>query len=395
MKVAYFVHDLSDAAAARRVQMLRAGGADMAIAGFRRTEKPVVALAGIPALDLGRTFDGRLAHRAGLVARHSASVRAFREIAAGADIVLARNLEMLAIAAAARRVHAPRAKLVYECLDIHRVMCGAGVASIALRELERVLLGACSSVLVSAPAFATEYFRRRHRHLPPLLLVENKVLAPLAGVARPAAGTRTAGAPWKIGWFGNLRCRKSLLMLREIAARARGGVEVVMRGRVSPLTLPDFETLTAGAPNIRYLGPYSQADLARLYGEVHFAWSVDYTDEGLNSDWLLPNRIYEGGFFNTPSLAERRKAIGAWLAEKGAGVLLDDPVEDALRFFAGLTPEAYKVLEQRSAAIDSAALAFDPAGCVELLGALAAAERPAASAIRTSLAGPGVAGNKS
>jgi succinoglycan biosynthesis protein ExoL len=309
--------------------------------------------------------------------------------------VLARNLEMLAIAAAARRVHAPRARLVYECLDIHRVMCGTGPASIGLRALEGALLDACSAVLVSAPAFIKEYFQRRHRRLPPLLLVENKVLAPLAGVARPAAGARRAGAPWKIGWFGNLRCHKSLLMLREIATRARGNVEVILRGRPSPLALPDFETLTAGVPNLRYLGPYVQADLPRLYGEVHFAWSIDYTDEGLNSDWLLPNRIYEGGFFNTPSLAERRKAIGAWLAEKGAGVLLDDPVEDSLRFLESLTPDAYKVLEERTAAIDTSALAFDAAGCAELVGTLAVSERPAPSAIRPAAAGPRVAGNKS
>ena len=36
MKIAYFVHDLSDAAVAKRVGMLRDAGAEVALFGFRR-----------------------------------------------------------------------------------------------------------------------------------------------------------------------------------------------------------------------------------------------------------------------------------------------------------------------------------------------------------------------
>ena len=45
---------------------------------------------------------------------------------AGADVVLARNLEMLIIASRARNLYAPRAALVYECLDIHRLLLSQG-----------------------------------------------------------------------------------------------------------------------------------------------------------------------------------------------------------------------------------------------------------------------------
>jgi len=376
LKIAYFVHDLSDATVVRRVRMLQAGGAQLAVAGFRRTAQPASAAA----IDLGRTYDGRLGHRAALVARQLLRLSSLGGMVGGADVILARNLEMLALAAAARRAFAPRARLVYECLDIHRALCDDGAASAALRAVEAALLGACSAVVVSAPAFTSEYFAKRHRRMPRILLVENKVLAPLAGLQRPAPGLRESGPPWRIGWFGQLRCRRSVALLKEIARRGDGAIEVVMRGRPSAHYLPDLESLVAGAPHVRFEGPYAQGDLARIYAGVHFAWSVDLTEQGLNSDWLLPNRIYEGTFFNTPSIAERGKAIGAWLAEKGTGLLVDDVVEDTLHRLQALAPRAYAELEASAARVDTDAIAFDAEGCRALVAALdhaPAAERVA------------------
>lgn len=374
MKIAYLAWDLWDAATARRVGMLQAGGAELAVAGFRRRDQPPAPICGVSAVDLGRTFDGRLAHRAARVGARCAHPAALQRVVHSADVILARNLEMLAIAAVARRAYAPLAKLVYECLDVHRLMCGTGGLSAALRALESALLRSCSAVLVSAPAFVTEYFEKRHRRLPRMLLVENKLLRP---AERPAPPARRAGPPWRIGWFGNVRCRKSVALLKEIVRRARGTVEVVIRGRPSAHTLSDLEHLIADTPQIRFEGPYAQADLARIYGEVHFAWSLDFTDERMNSDWLLPNRIYEGSFFNTPSIAERRKAIGAWLADKGAGLLVDDPLEDVVRALATLTPPQYSLLQQRTSAIDTRALAFDRDACRNLVVALGSAPRNA------------------
>lgn len=370
MRIAYLAWDLWDAATVRRVQMLQAGGARLAVAGFRRRDEAPAEVAGVHPLDLGRTFDGRLAHRAALVALRCARLSGLRELVRDADVIIARNLEMLAIAAAARRAFAPRAKLVYECLDIHRLMCGSGAPSAALRALEGALLRSCAGVIVSAPAFISQYFERYHRHLPPMLLVENKLLS---NSQRPAAPSRQPGPAWRIGWFGNVRCRKSVELLKEIARRANGAVEVVIRGRPSAHTLADLDALIAGAPHVRFAGAYAQADLAAIYADVHFAWSLDFTDEGHNSDWLLPNRIYEGSFFNTPSIAERGKAIGTWLAEKGAGLLVDDPVADIVSALTSMTPDEYRLLENRTARIDTRALAFDADACRNLVVTLSAA----------------------
>src|SRR5205085_2909283 len=89
-----------------------------------------------------------------------------------------------------------------------------------------------------------------------------------------------------------------------------------------------------------------------------------------NSDWLLPNRIYEGSFFNTPSIAERHKAIGGWLADKRAGLLVEDPVGEVVRALTALRPQDYRSLQERTAEIDTRSLAFDRDACKDLVDAL-------------------------
>jgi hypothetical protein len=158
LKVAYFVHDLNDAAVAKRVWMLQQAGAEVRLAGFHRGPAPPKSVCGLTPLDLGRTHDARLLSRAGSVLGAVALAPLRRGFMAGTEVVLARNLEAYAVAAAARALHAPRARLAYECLDVHRLMLGRGRASRALRALESGLMNRSQALIVSSPAFVSAYF---------------------------------------------------------------------------------------------------------------------------------------------------------------------------------------------------------------------------------------------
>ena len=107
MRIAYFVHDLNDPAVAKRVWMLQGAGAEVRLAGFRRTAAPVDSVAGLKPLDLGRTQDARLLSRIGSVLRNLLAAPGRRRWMEGCEIVLARNLEVLAVAALTRSLHAP------------------------------------------------------------------------------------------------------------------------------------------------------------------------------------------------------------------------------------------------------------------------------------------------
>jgi succinoglycan biosynthesis protein ExoL len=180
VKIAYFVHDLSDAAVAKRIGMLREAGAQVSLFGFRRTAEPIPVVAGVDAFNLGRTADARLLSRCASVLNGLCRAPLWRAHLADADVVMARNLEVYVIAALARRLHAPRARMAYECLDIHRLMLGAGPASRALRAVEGALMDASDLLIVSSPAFVRDYFeplQRLGQRKIDTLLVENKAVA--------------------------------------------------------------------------------------------------------------------------------------------------------------------------------------------------------------------------
>ena len=102
MKLAYFVHDLADPAVSRRLKMLKAGGAEPVVIGFRRTEAAPDRLEDCPVVALGQTFDARLGHRAKMTAKAALRSGRLRRLIRGAEVVLCRQLEMLAVGEAAR-----------------------------------------------------------------------------------------------------------------------------------------------------------------------------------------------------------------------------------------------------------------------------------------------------
>jgi hypothetical protein len=371
VKVAYFVHDLSDPSVHRRVRMLLAGGASVVLFGFRRSADAVDAVEGVRTIDLGRTRNAKLAQRAVSVAKALTGVDRLAEELRGVDAVLARNLEMLLVGARARKRHAPRVPLIYECLDIHRLLLSSGVAGSILRRFESRLWREVDLLLTSSPAFLRNYFEPRG--FPAAVrLVENKVL--WLGRRRDAdlPPARPPGPPWRIGWFGMIRCRKSLDILRSLARRADGGVEVIIRGRPSDAVFPDFAASIAGSPHIRFAGLYrNPQDLPSIYGEVHFNWVVDYFEDGQNSSWLLPNRIYEGGMLGAVPIALAHVETANWLTRQGAGVVVREPLEENLAgFFGSLDPAIYSRFAAEIAALPRRNLVDGPGECRELVRAM-------------------------
>ncbi|MGA9765478.1 MAG: glycosyltransferase [Rhodomicrobium sp.] len=371
VKIAYFVPDLDDPAVGRRVSMFTLGGAKVQLTGFHRGAEPVVSVNGVPATDLGRTEPAKLVSRVLSVAKSALRPAAIGDAVRGADVIVARNLEMLTLAVRARNRFARHVPVVYECLDIHRLLLSQGPAGRALRLLEDRLWRETDLLLTSSPAFVRNYFALRELPMPHRL-VENKVMH-LDGEAAVLAPKRPdPGQPWRIGWFGALRCRTSFDMLARLARELPGTIEIVLRGRPSSPVFPDFEADIARMPGVSFKGAYrNPEDLSAIYGGVHFAWAIDYFEASQNSAWLLPNRIYEGSLWGAVPLALMDVETGKWLAARNAGVLLPDPPYEALRsFFASLSADRYLSLAGAVARIPRSDLAEDAQSCRALIGSL-------------------------
>ncbi len=374
-KILYLAHDLADAAVHKRVSMLRDGGAVLTVAGVRRTSRPVRDVAGYVPIDLGQTHNGKFAQRIWAVLRH-VLFPACESVFAGAEIIIARNLEMLAIGARyAADLSSP--VLVYESLDIHRLLLNKGPAGILLRHMEAWLSKKAAVLITSSPGFIDAYF---FRYAMPVRLIENKVYDPQGKIpVENVWAARPAGPPWKIGWFGVIRCRKSLQLLANLAVLSGGAVEIIIRGRPALDQIPDFYDVISRTPGMHFAGAYKYPEeLADIYREVHFCWAVDFYEEDGNSSLLLPNRLYEGGLFNAVPIALKSVVTGRFLDRLKIGVTLNEPLHQSLPlFFDTLTTDHYHALEESSTKTPQSVWHHDKKDCQSLVSYLASLQSPA------------------
>jgi succinoglycan biosynthesis protein ExoL len=371
LKILYLVHNLADAAVARRVSMMRSGGAEIVVAGFRRENMAIPELDGVPCIELGETFDARFGQRLLAVFRAFRSITDRIDRSDVPDVIVARNLEMLSLASRLQGSWPSHPPIVYECLDIHRLLLRDDVVGRSMRAVERHLVRKSSLLLTSSPAFIREYFEAYGLGAPETLLVENKVFYESGERgANPALSEPEASpGPLRIGWFGALRCRKSLQILAQFSNDMGGEVEVVLRGRPALTEFDDFHGFVDAQKYMRFEGPYSNpGDLARIYSDVHFTWAIDYFEEGQNSKWLLPNRIYEGCLHGSIPIALKGTETAALVARHNIGIILPDTEQNTLtRMVGSLGRAEIRALASAVAAKDIRHFSYGQADCHALV----------------------------
>ena len=350
--VAFFGHDWTESTVVKRVKAFQAHGTRVIGFMFRRVQRTAPAGAAWENVDLGTTVDRHYLLRLAKLAAGLVKILRHRAALRQAQVCYARNIDMLLLAVMSRALVGSRAPVVYEVLDVQRVFVGSGLVGRAFRAAERFLMARAALLVVSSPAFMSEYFVPYQRYSGRWRLIENKVSAAQAvPAASEASRSKAPGPPWAIGWFGTLRCARSLEILRRIADAGQGKVIVHIRGLPSQedLTVDQIEAACAGRSNMLYGGPYRSAqDLAAIYGPVHVAWCIDYLDAGGNSDWLLPNRVYEGGLMGCLALARKGTATADMVDRLGLGWSFEEPLEASVsRFLTYLTSDTFQDAQRR------------------------------------------------
>jgi succinoglycan biosynthesis protein ExoL len=382
LHVLYLVHDVSDPAVRRRIIMLRAVGARVTLAGFRRTANPVSDVEGLRPIDLGATRDRRFGQRMAAVARAAVSIGSKLGAMSRPDLIIARNLEMLALARRAKSAFQATVPIVYECLDIHRLVLRNDFLGKALRGTERYLARDVKLLVTSSPAFIANYFKPFGQIAAPVELLENKYFEATAVSLDDHMAAENPGAPpWRIGWFGALRCRRSLELLAEFSRRFDGRFEIILRGRPALSEFPDFHAFVESEPWLSFCGPYrNPEDMAAIYQDVHFSWAIDFFEDGQNSKWLLPNRLYEGCRFGAVPISMGNTETGRFLNQQDIGVLLPQATPEALETALGkMDEQRFRKLRGRVLARNPRTWSHDRKDCqalVEKLRGLAARPEP-------------------
>jgi hypothetical protein len=345
--LACFAHERGDARVRKRVAALQATGWEVLGYMFHRNRDKVEEASFWENVELGITENRKYLKRAfvflGSLPRlwkHRAALRQ-----AQAFYVVNTDNALLALAARwmARRPGGP-APLVLELADVQPAMLGQGMRGRLLRAVERFVLLRTALLVTTSPGFVKNYFTPLQQFTGPVFLLENKVY-PSTGIAEanPAASltreTAREGRPWMIGLFGAFRCRRSIQLIRQLAVRFPDRLHFSLRGYPSGTDAAGIKSLLKGLPNLEWGGAYQYpGDLADLYRRIDFNWTFDFADAGTNSAWLLPNRLYEGGLFACPALAEATTETGRWVASHTTGWTFAEPLEESLTaFFESLT----------------------------------------------------------
>ncbi|MCA8899821.1 MAG: hypothetical protein KDA53_01075 [Hyphomonas sp.] len=333
-RVAFFGHDAADAAVRRRVQGFFDDG--LSVQGFmmRRGEDTPTAWDNI---DLGETQDGAFVQRVRRIFSGARIAAAHRDALAAADVIYARNLDMLACAFLAKRHAHLATPVIYESLDIHRLLTRKDLIGKAMRWLEGALLRRTKGLVVSSPAYLRNHFEPHYAGTYTAALVENRLATGADYGPRPKGAAPLANGRLRLGWVGVLRCQRSFDLLCALADRFPDTLEIHLHGLPARSEIAVFEPEIDARANMTYHGRYrSPEDLAGIYAGLDLVWAGDFMEAGFNSVWLLPNRIYEGGYYATPAIAPAGTETAAWVEARRAGFVLAEPLDDSL---AGLVSD--------------------------------------------------------
>ncbi len=280
-----------------------------------------------------------------------------RDLLETADVIYARNLDMLACAFLAKRHANLKTPVIYESLDVHRLLTRADLVGRMFRALERALLKRTRALVVSSPGFLRNHFERHYQGDFTAYVVENRLSSDSEFGPRPHAVTQpSANADGKLvlGWVGMLRCQRSLDLLCNLADAFPDSMEIHLHGIPARTEVRDFEAEIARRPNMTFFGKFrSPEDLAGIYGSLDVVWAGDFMEAGYNSVWLLPNRIYEGGYYATPSIAPAGTETAAWIERNECGFVIDEPLEQTLPNLVGRLKDDRREITAYSARLAS------------------------------------------
>ncbi|MDX8350622.1 glycosyl transferase [Cognatiyoonia sp. IB215446] len=356
-----FAFDLTEASQVRRIKSLQILGHSVQSASFRRGNMNADFVPDWPNVDLGYVANNSYGRRVIGIMRGIWQMMQHKQQVKAADVIIARNFDLLVIAWAVRLLSGARqTPLVYECLDIHGLFTRSDRVGAVMRWCERQLLTRVQLLIVSSPGFISQYFAQTQGYLGPYALIENKLWFDGSPVARPTA--RKSHDPLTIGWVGSIRCAPSLQLLLAAADHFGDNLRIRIHGNVHRHVLPDFDDQIAARDNIIYFGPYTYPDgLAAVYDACDVVWAQDLWQRGANSDWLLPNRIYEASWFGCPSIAVADTETGRRVAEDGLGFVIDAPTAEALiEQIGALTPEKISAVSQHLLATPDNAFMLQP-----------------------------------
>ncbi|MCL6285646.1 hypothetical protein M3P21_19130 [Ruegeria sp. 2012CJ41-6] len=354
LRMVFLGSDATNPTLILRIRSFLRAGADVTGFTFRRWKFNTDYQPEWANIHLGRTVDRNYLRRLPSLLRALYVVAQHRQVLRRADVIYARQIDLLLLGLLGKWLSGSPARMVYEVEDIQEVFFKKTLQGKIFRWLERWALKHVDLLVPLSPGFLRGYFQPVQNYTGPSFVLENKIQLGDQSDEPTRAGRvwEEITDRWVIGWFGTLRCPKSMALLEEVAERLGPKVEIYTRGYPTETGLDAYMEIVNRHPNWTYAGEYTiPGDLEEMYGRVHFSWCLDFLDEHGNSPLLLACRMYQGGFYGAVPLVPAGSEMDRWVSEAGIGHALPAPyAEPIARFLENTTVEAYR--EERAEIMD-------------------------------------------
>lgn len=241
------------------------------------------------------------------------------------DMIYAFGLDMALLATVATL--GMRIKRVYEVADIMPVVIGNSFIARTVRMVEKIVIRQQDRIVLTSDRFFTGFYQHYGvaTQQSQFFVLENKIPAPDETRVRSRPAIKADyNRPIKIGYFGLLRCPRSIEVLNELVAQSDGRISLEIHGRVaSPLTDADLAGLDDG---VTYHGEFVWPDdLEDMYQSADIIWGCfPYGNTVPGSwQWSRTNRYYESLYYGAPIIALKGSGDADRVLRLGNGMVID------------------------------------------------------------------------
>ena len=241
-----------------------------------------------------------------------------------ADVIYTFGVDTFIIGWIASLLNGHRTKIVYEVGDIRTVVLKENIVGKLFRFLERRVLNRADLLVVTSGAFIENYFMRiqKTRDIK-YHIIENKPEL-TEEKEKKEKNQIEHNDKITIGYFGVIRCRRSIEILKEIMLANRNKFNLYIRG--IPSGTDDLIREIRDLEGVEIQGEYTVPDdLYNMYSKADVIWAC-YPFQGEkvgNWNWAKTTRFYEACFFNKPMISQKGSQDSLIVKKYGIGIDID------------------------------------------------------------------------
>ena len=331
-KIIFLVPDISDARVIKRIKAFQLLGADLTVCGFQRLRYKFdfSIYRNIQLVKLGNTLERNYLKRTlklffGLIFIFL-NLNKFKNN----NCIYCINIDMLIFGFFLKKIY--NIKLIYEVGDILNPFIGKRLQSIVLRIFERILLIFTNYIILTSPAFYTQFYKPVQKLKIPWLLLENKLLPQDKRFLKSVELDNNNKI--QLVYYGVLRDQKSIDILVKIAIEYSHKCDLHIHGFPLWVKHDELDRIAQEYDTIYWHGEFFYPqDLSKILTNADLLWLIDLSDNVNNAKWLLPNRLYDGVLFCVPMLAEKNTETCNYIENKSIGWCLGTDIYNNLRMF--------------------------------------------------------------